>query len=185
MSVSFSWMDDVSYDLLLAKDGDRGAFSRVVRSTEGDVRRFCHWFTGPGIDVDDVAQETFLRAFKGLDSFTGASAGRSWLLSISRRACLDEITRIRSAGELASVQAGTIVAPGDFVEELALSELMREVPEDFRQAFVLVKVLGLTYAEASDVLGHPIGTIQSRVARARVQLAALIENRFDSMSETG
>lgn len=173
-------MDQVTRDMLLAQDGDDAAFARLVAATEPDVRRFCAWFTRPGHDIDDLVQETFLRAFRGLNSFTGRSTATAWLLTIARRVCLDLAERRRRddliTTELSSLTALSLSVGfvGDLGADVVGALLLEELPEPFREAFVLVRILGFGYDEVAEILGCPRGTVQSRVARARVMLAEAI-----------
>lgn len=175
-------MDQVTRDMLLAQDGDDAAFARLVAATELDVRRFCAWFTRPGHDIDDLVQETFLRAFRGLNSFTGRSTATAWLLTIARRVCLDLAERRRRddliTTELSSLTALSLSVGfvGDLGADVVGALLLEELPEPFREAFVLVRILGFGYDEVAEILGCPRGTVQSRVARARVMLAQLIRS---------
>ena len=163
-------MDAATRNLLLAQDGDDDAFSRVIHMCEVDVRRFSSWFWYSRDEVDDVTQETFLRAYRGLQSYRGDSTAVSWLLSITRRVCLDFVEKKKKESltkQLIQVQAMT-EDEGDSVE---IRHLINALPLQFREAFILVRILGYRYEEAAVVLNCPRGTVQSRVARARQSLA--------------
>lgn len=164
-------MDVATKDLLLAQDGDDGAFSRVIRMCEADVRRFSSWFSYSGHEVDDVAQETFLRAYRGLQSYRGDSTATSWLLSIARRVCLDFAEKKKKEKSLAKqlIQAQAMNEVEGY--SIEIRQLIAALPLQFREAFVLVRILGYRYEEAAVVLNCPRGTVQSRVARARHLLA--------------
>ncbi|MCE7078930.1 sigma-70 family RNA polymerase sigma factor [Streptomyces sp. ST2-7A] len=162
---------------LAAGRGDREALDAFVRATRKDVWRFTAHLAGDTGAADDLTQETYLRALRGLPSYAGRSCARSWLLSIARRTVVD---RYRSAARrpvVAATEDWRMVAerarprgvPG-FDEGVALRELVDRLPVERQEAFVLTRVLGLPYAEAARVLGCPIGTVRSRVARARADL---------------
>ncbi len=142
-----------------------------VRSTQADVWRFVAGLVDPGA-ADDLTQETYLRAFRALDSFEGRSSVRTWLLGIARRACADHIRALRRERRIAAaVAAGA--ADGTVPDHAGLvgaHDLLSRLPEDRRSAFVLTQVLGLSYEEAAEAEGVPVGTIRSRVARARFSL---------------
>ena len=161
-------------DLLLAQDGDLDALTRVVVTSSADIRRFVVWLGVRPDDLDDVLQETFLKAFRGIGSFRGDSAGLSWLLTIARRVCLDRAaTRARVDRLEGEVGRRVVVTPsqtGAVETELLIARL----PVAFREAFVLVRMWGLSYDEAAEVLDCPRGTVQSRVARARHALADMV-----------
>ncbi len=167
-------MDAATKDLLLAQDGDDDAFSRVIRLSEVDVRRFSSWFSRTQAEVEDVTQETFLRAYRGLQSYRGDSSATSWLLSIARRVCLDVAEKKKKDAALTRqlVQVQAINADEDHSVEI--HHLISALPLQFREAFILVRILGYRYEEAAVVLNCPRGTVQSRVARARQSLASQV-----------
>jgi len=155
---------------LRARDGDPSALEWFVRRSQADVWRLCRALVGPAA-ADDLTQETFARAVAALPAFRGGTA-RSWLLTIARRVCADEIrgrTRRRRLA-LAATEVVEEVPPATGAVDLEL--LLDAIDEDRRVAFVLTQWLGLSYAEAADVCGCPVGTIRSRLARAREDLVA-------------
>ena len=161
-------------DLLLAQDGDDVAFARFVRATETDVRRFCSWLGALPADLDDLVQDAYLNAYRRISGFRGPGSSRSWLLSIARRAYLDHKRRtVRAQRNHDVLRPFSVVTTGggDYVD---LELLVTDLPDDFREAFVLVRLMGLSYDEAADVLGCPRGTVQSRVARSRAFLARVV-----------
>ncbi|MFF5261718.1 sigma-70 family RNA polymerase sigma factor [Actinomadura viridis] len=156
---------------------DVDAFARAVYS---DVRRFISYLDGPQV-AEDLTQETFVRVLRGLPAFAGRSSARTWLLSIARRVVIDRHRSTVCRPVIADLADWQETAercqprglPG-WEEGVALSTLLAEVPWERRAPFVLTQILGLSYAEAADVLGCPIGTVRSRVARARAQLIGTI-----------
>ena len=155
---------------------DDAAFARFVATTEPDVRRFCSWFTRPGHDIDDLVQETFLRAFRSLHSFSGRSTATAWLLTIARRACLDLAERKRPDETMVAQLSASAVRVEMFGTDIVSALLLEELPDAFREAFVLVRILGFGYDEVAEILGCPRGTVQSRVARARLALATAMQS---------
>lgn len=168
-------MDELTHLALAARDGDRVALAAFVRRTQPQVWRLCAHLVGRDA-ADDVTQDTYLRAIKALSSFRGDATARTWLLSIARRAAADAIRRNvrdrRLRARLAGRPAGPTPAPGAPVDTL-----LAVLDPDRREAFVLTQLLGLTYAEAAAVCGCPVGTIRSRVARARDQLIRELGNQ--------
>jgi RNA polymerase sigma-70 factor, ECF subfamily len=157
---------------LAARAGDGDAAALLVRATQADVWRLCAHLADPG-SADDLTQETYLRAFRALHRFAGRSAVRTWLLAIARRVCADHVRaqrRQRRDAALATAAAGGHVP--DVSDAVALRALLAALDQDRREAFVLTQVVGLSYAEAAAVCGCPVGTIRSRVARARDDLLA-------------
>ncbi|MGW3666086.1 sigma-70 family RNA polymerase sigma factor [Streptomyces sp. NPDC005141] len=166
---------------LAARAGDPAAVDRFVRALHRDVVRFVAHLSADPQAADDLAQDTFLRALGSLHRFEGRSSARAWLLSIARRAVIDSLrhaaARPRSS-DAADWQGAVERAqprglPG-FEEGIALLDLLAALPEDRREAFVLTQVMGLPYAEAALVSDCPVGTVRSRVARARSTLIALL-----------
>lgn len=155
-----------------ARDGDRAAQAEFVRVTQVEVWRFVAALIDPA-SADDLTQETYLRAFRALPSFEGRSSARTWLLGIARRACADHVrtvVRRRRLDERLAAQAHTDGPYPDPAAQLGAADLLRRLPDERRGAFVLTQMLGLSYVEAADVEGVPVGTIRSRVARARAEL---------------
>lgn len=169
-------MDDDEQIVRAAIAGDRAALAAFVRDTQDHVWRYCAYL-GRGDDVGDLVQETYARALRALPRFEGRTSGRVWLLSIARRVCADAVRTAqrrraldarwrleRRSVEVSSADAVTI--------ELLLDTL----PADRREAFVLTQIVGLPYAAAAEVCRVPIGTIRSRVARARDELQSSLRD---------
>ena len=145
-----------------------------VRATQVQVWRLCAALSDLD-SADDLAQETYLRAFRALPGFQGRSSARTWLLGIARRVCADHVrgrVRRRRLDERLTVQAATGGANPDATTDLAMRDLLDRLPAERRSAFVLTQVVGLTYAEAAVVDNVAVGTIRSRVARAREELSS-------------
>ncbi len=161
-----------------AADGDPLAAAALVRATQADVWRLCAHL-GDRQSADDLTQETYLRAFGSLHRFEGRSTVRTWLLSIARRTCADAI-RSRKRRRLVLVGDDELLDRGDGVdrtgEGAAVDDLLARLHPDRREAFVLTQLMGLPYAEAAEVAGVPVGTIRSRVARARGDLVAALDD---------
>ena len=184
---------DITYLLLQAAAGDLDAFDDVVRETQHDVGRFIQSLLGrSGSDeAADVAQETFLRAWRSAPTFTGSSSGRTWLFGVARNVVADHQrrharrNRIRkfvslsarrdeSSDQSASVANRRDFDPADgnrFDEHYALQGLVDQLEPERKEAFVLTQIAGLSYAEVAEICEVPVGTIRSRVARARESLA--------------
>jgi RNA polymerase sigma-70 factor (ECF subfamily) len=169
-------MDPLTRLAVAARDGDRAALAAFVERAQADVWRFCAHQLGRE-HADDATQETFLRAIGALRSFRGESSARTWLLSIARRVCADVIRRtVRRRNLFRRVTAQpheTTFAPQ---VEAELDDLLGDLHPDRRQAFVLTQVLGLSYDEAAEVCACPVGTIRSRVARARAELVGRLDD---------
>ena len=157
---------------LAARGGDPVAQAAFVRATQAEVWRFTAALVDAG-SADDLTQETYLRAFRALPAFEGRSSARTWLLGIARRACADHVrtlVRRRRLEWRLAADAYTEVPQPDPAGQFGAVDLLRALPPERRGAFVLTQLLGLSYAEAAEVEGVPVGTIRSRVARARADL---------------
>jgi RNA polymerase sigma-70 factor, ECF subfamily len=161
---------------LRARAGEAAAEAALVRATQAEVWRFTAALVDPGA-ADDLTQETYLRAFRALGGFEGRSSVRTWLLGIARRTCADHlrgVVRRRRLDARLAAQAWTDVPHPDPAHRLGAADLLNRLSDERRTAFVLTQVLGLSYAEAAAVEDVPVGTIRSRVARARDELVAAV-----------
>ena len=161
-------MDDLTALALAAGAGDRVALATFVRRTQADVWRFCAHVNGRA-EADDLTQEVFLRAIPALARFEGRSSARAWLLSIARRTCADSVRRTvrrRRLSEESGLKRGPEQQPSGS-GEVDLRMLLAALDDDRRHAFVLTQVIGMSYAQAAEACDCPVGTIRSRVARAR------------------
>ncbi len=172
--------DDALTRLALAAGrGDRRALDEFIRASERDVWRTVAYLADPGM-ADDLTQETFIRALGALPRFAGRSSARTWLLSIARRVVVDQIrrnqARPRTTGQI-DLEDVLSTSPGQarFEDVIEITMLVDGLEPDRRDALVLTQVLGLSYAEAAEVCGCPLGTIRSRVARARDDLITAAE----------
>lgn len=172
-------MDDavITAAALAARDGDRAAATRFVELTQQQVWRLLVHLADRGAAAD-LAQETYERAFGSLGRYRAESPARPWLLAIARHVAADHLRRRSrrpadhaTAAEVAdSDEPLGAVRPGDVAEGIALRLAVDALSPERREAFVLTQLVGLGYGEAAEVLGCPIGTIRSRVARARADL---------------
>jgi RNA polymerase sigma-70 factor (ECF subfamily) len=176
-------MTDVTGLALAAGRGDRAAMTEFVRVTQRDVMRFLAPLTAAS-DVEDLTQETYLRALRSLPEFAGRSSARTWLFAIARRVAADHVRtatrrpRLAAVGDWqATAEAAGAAGTPRFDEQFALTDLLGALDPDRREAFVATQVLGLSYAEAAEVCDCPVGTIRSRVARAREELVSALGER--------
>lgn len=171
--------DPLAVLLERAAEGDDVAMGDLVRRTQSDVWRVCTALGSRGEEAD-LVQETYLRAMRSLRSYRGEAPVRAWLLAIARHTCADGVRRRqrrrrmeeqvlrraevdhRSASGEPAVVAGTT------------QELLDLLDADRREAFELTQVAGLGYEEAAAVIGCPVGTVRSRVHRARADLVELV-----------
>jgi RNA polymerase sigma-70 factor (ECF subfamily) len=160
--------DEITEAALRARSGDSASARAFVSATQTDVWRLCAHLSSRSF-ADDLTQETYARAFASLHRFAGRSSARTWLLSIARRVCADAVRAAVRSRTWEPDIAGIATDPADSV---TLQSLLDALDRDRREAFVLTQLVGLSYAEAADVCACPVGTIRSRVARARADLVS-------------
>jgi RNA polymerase sigma-70 factor (ECF subfamily) len=161
-------VDPISKLLLEAREGDHHALDAFVRRTQHDVWAVCRNL-GDADNAEDLVQDVYSRALRSIDGYRGDGPARHWLLSIARRTCADatrrRIRRRRRDG-------------GNNVEEESyhdpdtamIDDLLDVLEPERREAFVLTQLAGCSYEDAARILGCPVGTVRSRVSRARQQL---------------
>ncbi len=132
--------------------------------------------------ADDLTQETYLRALRALPTFRGDASVRPWLFTIARRVVADDIAARARRRRLQAHVTRSRHAP-DHAGEVTTEALLAELDGERREAFVLTQLLGYSYADAAEVCACPVGTIRSRVARAREQLQELVESTRQGLSE--
>ncbi|MEY2754466.1 MAG: polymerase sigma-C factor [Actinomycetota bacterium] len=166
-----------------AREGDDAAVARLVRATQPAVWRLCQALGSDG-NADDLVQETYLRAFSSLATYRGEAPVTVWLLSIARRVCADDVRRRARRRRVmerlvrhTSIADSVAPAAHELAVDSDVDRLLELLEPERREAFVLTQVLGLEYAAAAEVMGCPIGTVRSRVARARGDLIAMVERQ--------
>lgn len=176
-------------DLLVerAKRGDLAAFEQLVNQYERKVYSLAYRLMGNHEDANDAAQEAFIRVFRMLPDFRGDSSFATWLFRIVSNACLDELRR-RKRQPVTSIDSRIEVSDGEVEREIpdaadtpeqALERVevqklvqygIQSLDEDYRSVLVLRDIQGLSYNEVADVLGLTMGTVKSRLNRARAAL---------------
>jgi RNA polymerase sigma-70 factor (ECF subfamily) len=160
-----------------AQAGDRRALEVFVETSYDQVWRLCAALVD-GQSADDLAQETFAQAVRSLPRFRRESSARTWLLSIARHVCLDELRgRVRQRSHHAPLDPSVGPVVSDVGGEVEAADLIGRLGPERREAFVLTQVLGLSYREAAEVCECPIGTVRSRVARARADLVEFLHQQ--------
>ena len=165
--------DPLRHHVAAAADGDESSFSRIVIATQGDVWRLCRLLGSPA-DPDDLTQETFLRVYRSLAGFRGDSMVRTWILSIARRVCADQVRKQNRHRRLVSRLIRLEPPdPSTSAPDGSLGDLLMSIDETRREAFVLTQYIGLSYEETAEVLDCAVGTVRSRVSRARADLMSV------------
>jgi RNA polymerase sigma-70 factor (ECF subfamily) len=158
-----------------ARRGEAAAFADIVRHYDDRLRAVAFRLLGDRDRMDDVLQEVYVKAFRSLPSFKGASALGTWLYRITYNACIDDLRRRPAPVALSDDRAAAVADPGAGPEDIAtgrgdLAAALNALPLDQRTVVLLVDAYGLDYADAAEVLGVRVGTIGSRLSRARAVL---------------
>lgn len=163
--------------------GDVGAFEALYRQHAGRLFAVACRLAGSVDTAEDLLQEIFLLAFKKLETYKGEAALGTWLYRLAINCCLDYV-RSRSAknakltGSLEDLAAPTPAALRDApVERIDLDRAIAQLPDGYREAFVLHDVEGFDHKEVARLLGVAEGTSKSQVFKARLRLRALLSSR--------
>lgn len=187
-----------------AKRGDLDAFNRLIVEYQTLAFNIALRVMGDAASAADATQEAFISAYKGLRKYRGG-AFRSWLLRIVTNACYDELRRRKrrpatsldrleeegefiasDAGAWGQTEADQPEAEAERAElRRAIEFCLQRLPPDFRVVAILVDVQGHDYHAASEVIGKPIGTVKSRLARARERMRKCLEGRRELIRPGG
>ena len=165
---------------------DQTRFARVVLPHLAEAYALARWLTGNGSDAEDVVQDACLRAFRGIAGFREGNA-RAWVLTIVRHTAYSWLGKNRPATlvvtddvegvEGAEITSGDAAAETEMVAKADAARLqaaIQKLPPPFRETLVLRDLHGLDYRQIAKVTGVPIGTVMSRLARARRRLMTTI-----------
>jgi len=179
----------------MSGEDTRARFERIVRPHLGDAYALARWITGDRADAEDIVQEACLRAFRAINGYSGGNT-RAWVLTIVRNTAYTWLARNRSAvvttvddlaatehanASLAEASADGAYAANPESDLIAMADAARleaaiaALPPHFRDTLVLRDIQGLDYREIAAVTDVPVGTVMSRLARARQRLIRAIE----------
>ncbi|MDH5510315.1 MAG: sigma-70 family RNA polymerase sigma factor [Nitrospinota bacterium] len=186
-------------DGLLVKqvlEGDYGAFEQLVKRHQSRVFYHAMRFLNRQEDAEDILQDTFLRAFKGLGSFRGDSSFLTWLLKIATNNCLMKLRKSKKM-DIVSLDKPVEIDGSELPREIEdwsnnpsdqrledetrefLNKAMARLPEDKRMVLVLKDVEGFTNLEISETLGMSVAAVKSRLHRARLAMRDLLSHYFE------
>ena len=164
------------------------AFEEIVRAHEKVVYHMALQTLGNREDAEDAAQDVFLKAYTSLKSFRGESKISVWLYRITNNVCIDMLRRRKETVSLSGnegEEAGEIELPDENSDPAALAQrrdlqehlaaALQHLPQDQREAFLLRAVAELSYDEIAQTLGLDLGTVKSRIFRARKKLCEILE----------
>ncbi len=183
---SIAALDDVQL-IAAAQRGDRAALDQLLRRHYDRIHAVCRRITGSASDADDACQEALIKIVRSLPRFDGRSTFATWAYRIATNAALDELRRrkrrpsLQAVGDAAPdvVDEAASRRVGRIDDQLAIDDALGTLSDDFRVVVVLRDVVDLDYQEIANVLDLPLGTVKSRIARARAQLAD--ELRLDDL----
>lgn len=181
-------MQEEALLLRRAQKGDAGAFEELMTPYEKKLYALCFRMLGNREDALDCAQDAMLRVWRAIDTYRRQASFQTWVLRIATNACLDFLRKkkVRPAVSLDSMtEAGYMpedssvgVDPQASAEAAAQKEALAagiaRLPEELRAALVLRDVQGLSYEEVAEVLKAPLGTVKSRINRAREKLRGIL-----------
>ncbi|CAN5296946.1 N/A [soil metagenome] len=173
---------------------DRALFNEVFLPHRAEAYRLARWLTSNASDAEDVVQDAALRAFRGIRSF-GAVNARAWSLTIVRNTAYDWLARNRPKAlvavddlsaaeqqrmERSSIHGDPVVTPEDAVLSRATADRVQQalakLPPLFREVIVLREINQMNYRDIAEIIGAPIGTVMSRLSRARQILIDLLKD---------
>ena len=176
-----------------AQSGDRAALDRLLRAHQARIHAVCRRITGNDADALDATQDALIAIVRGLPRFDGRSRFSTWAYRIATNTCLDELRRRKRRPDLglvddlgtteAGLENGSAVNGGrvggdgvgdEIADRMAIDAALARLSPEFRAAIVLRDLCQLDYTEIAAVLDVPIGTVRSRIARGRGQLADLL-----------
>lgn len=171
------------------RNGDEDAWRELVRRYARRVYAVAYRFTARTDEAEDLTQDVFVRVYQSLDRFReGEGSFPTWLMTVARNQCIDQYRRRREERLRRSEDAlalderpGEGASPLDGVERRERAELLRSglrsLPPDLREPLVLCDLRGLAYEDIASTLGLPLGTVKSRINRARLELARRLRAR--------
>ncbi len=174
--------------ILAAQQGDLDSFNRLILQYQDMVYNLTYRMLGDGDSADDATQTTFISAYRSLKSFKGGSF-KAWIMRMATNNCLDELRRLKrhpstslepvrnEDDEVFDTPAwlkDNSAGPENTLEmkelEAGIQDCLNNLPDEFKVVVTLVEIEGLDYNEASEIINKPLGTIKSRLARARFKL---------------
>ncbi|MDD2407259.1 MAG: RNA polymerase sigma factor RpoE [Tepidiphilus sp.] len=180
------------------RQGDQNAFGLLVSKYQRKVQRLLSRLVRDPAEVEDLTQETFIKAYRALDSFRGDSAFYTWLYRIAINTAKNHLMasnrRPSASATVHQTEEGEqwdeldLLSDSETPENLLLTqeiaqtveETIQSLPEELRTAITLRELEGLSYEEIAQVMGCPIGTVRSRIFRAREAIAQRLRPLLDT-----
>ena len=170
--------------VLRAKGGDQDAFAELVTAHQDRIYTLCLRMTGDREDAQDAAQEAFLNAWRGLASFQGDSSFSTWLYRLASNACIDLLRKRKRRQERENFCSLDDEEAGWLEPRQALERELRALPDHQREILVMREVSGLSYQEIGELLSLDLGTVKSRLARARLALKKRLQENGNFFAQS-
>jgi RNA polymerase sigma-70 factor, ECF subfamily len=170
-----------------------GSFEELAMPLFAKLYNFAHWLTQDRAEAEDLVQETYLKALKGFASFQQGTNFRAWMYKILRNTFLTSRTGLKTSmttslddEEDPVAEPATTETPESLlfarVDQQAIEQALEELPVTFREIILLCDVEEMSYKEIADTLATPIGTVMSRLSRARKAMRDLLAARVRGVS---
>jgi RNA polymerase sigma factor (sigma-70 family) len=183
--------------LTLLNKGPNQDFERQMLPHLDAAYNLARWLVRNDEDAEDAVQDAFLRAYQAFASYEGGSE-KAWLMTIVRNVCLTRLKRLAQSGKVVMLDeamgevegASADIVPASLnsrpdaellakIERARVQAALKKLPQNLREIVVLREFEDLSYQEISEIVGVPVGTVMSRLSRARAQLKALLIQNED------
>ncbi len=165
-----------------AARGDERAWEVIVRAYTRRIYNFAYSYLNDHFEAEDITQEVFFKVYLNLKNFRSGSNFNAWIYSIAKNLIIDKLRQRKRRQEEVPLQSDQAVSSSDPAEEYRRKrdiELVRKaismLPEEFREIIILRDVNELSYEEISAILNLPMGTVKSRINRARLKLYEILK----------
>jgi len=181
-----------------ARQGDRSAFGQLVDEYKDKIYNYVARMLNDPYEAEDVTQEAFLRAYRSLPRFRGASSFHTWLYRIASNLAIDVVRKRKRQEPTFSLDEPLESDDGEYERELpdetggpedrtstretrvAVRRAIMDLPEKLRDVMILYELQGETYEDIADILGVPLGTVKSRLFNARNRLKEALEDLVEA-----
>jgi RNA polymerase sigma-70 factor, ECF subfamily len=170
-----------------------GSFEELAMPLFAKLYNFAHWLTQDRAEAEDLVQETYMKALKGFGSFQQGTNFRAWMYKILRNTFLTSRTGL-AAGMKVSLddeeedvaEPATLDTPESMLltraDQQAIQSALEQLPAHFREMILLCDVEEMSYKDMADTLGIPVGTVMSRLSRARKAMRKLLTSKVQGVS---